>query len=94
MNILDSLGSGPSPTPEETQCSRKGCRESARWKVLWNNPKIHEPERRKVWLACDEHRDWLRDFLQLRGFWKDTVPMDPHGDPGPPDPENTSEGNE
>ena len=75
MNILDSLGSSSPQTGGETVCSRKGCRSRARWQVLWNNPKIHDPERRKVWLACDEHRDWLRDFLQMRGFWKDTIPL-------------------
>jgi hypothetical protein len=44
------------------------------WAHLWNNPKLHTPERRKVWLACDEHRTSLGEFLSLRGFLKDTVP--------------------
>ncbi len=24
---------------------------------------------------CREHRDWLEDYLQTRGLWKDTVPL-------------------
>ena len=55
-------------------CSAKGCRRPAAWAHLWNNPTLHTPERRKVWLACDEHRASLGEFLSLRGFLKDTVP--------------------
>ena len=55
-------------------CSAKGCQHEARWELLWNNPKIHTPERRKTWLACDEHRASLSDFLAARGFLKDVVP--------------------
>ena len=55
-------------------CSAKGCRQPAEWAHLWNNPKLHTPERRKVWLACEEHRTSLGEFLSLRGFLKDTVP--------------------
>jgi hypothetical protein len=55
-------------------CSAKGCRLPAVWAHLWNNPKLHTPERRKVWLACDEHRTSLGEFLSLRGFLQDTVP--------------------
>ncbi|PRY48622.1 hypothetical protein BCF74_1498 [Knoellia remsis] len=57
-------------------CSAKGCRASAVWAHLWNNPKLHTTERRKVWLACDEHRESLGDFLSLRGFLRETVPVD------------------
>ena len=56
-------------------CSAKGCRRPATWAHLWNNPKLHTPERRKVWLACDEHRSTLSDFLGARGFLKDVVPV-------------------
>jgi hypothetical protein len=55
-------------------CSAKGCRRVATWAHLWNNPRLHTPERRKVWLACDEHRTSLAEFLEVRGFLKDTVP--------------------
>lgn len=47
-------------------CSRAGCRSAASWNVSWRNPRIHTPDRVKVWLACDEHRDYLRDYLASR----------------------------
>ena len=55
-------------------CSAKGCQSAAGWELQWNNPKIHTPDRRKVWLACDEHRQSLADFLTARQFLKDVVP--------------------
>lgn len=58
-------------------CSAKGCRAPATWQLRWNNPKLHTPERRKVWLACDTHRSTLGDFLSARGFLRDTVPVAP-----------------
>ena len=54
-------------------CSARGCTAPAKWALRWNNPKLHTPERRKVWLACDEHRVSLSDFLGARGFLKETV---------------------
>ena len=57
-------------------CSAKGCRADATWSLLWNNPKLHAPERRKTWLACDEHRGSLSDFLGARGFLRDVEPLD------------------
>ncbi|NEN78356.1 hypothetical protein G3T38_08700 [Nocardioides zeae] len=54
-------------------CSARGCRATATWAHRWNNPRLHAPERRKVWLACDEHRSSLADFLGARGFLRDTV---------------------
>ena len=59
-------------------CSAKGCQQPATWALRWNNPKVHTPERRKVWLACDEHRSSLSEFLGARGFLKD---VDPHPAP-------------
>jgi hypothetical protein len=64
------------PDREPDYCSAKGCRADATWELLWNNPRIHKPERRKVWLACDEHRESLATFLGARGFLKDTIPHD------------------
>lgn len=61
--------------PSSLRCSAKGCREDAVWGLRWNNPKLHASERRKVWLACDRHRDGLSDFLGLRGFFIDAVPV-------------------
>lgn len=62
------------PVPEPDSCSAKGCRADAVWQLQWNNPKLHTPDRRKIWLACDEHRASLEHFLGARGFLKDTVP--------------------
>jgi hypothetical protein len=59
---------------EVATCSAKGCQAPAVWALVWNNPKVHTPERRKVWLACDEHRGSLSDFLGARGFLKEVVP--------------------
>lgn len=56
-------------------CSAKGCREPAGWVLAWNNPKVHTPERRKTWLACEAHRESLGQFLSVRGFLKDVVPL-------------------
>ncbi|HZM78611.1 MAG TPA: hypothetical protein VFC19_23025 [Candidatus Limnocylindrales bacterium] len=56
-------------------CSSKGCRNPARFELRWNNPKLHPPERRKVWLTCEEHQEKLSGFLQVRGFLRETVPM-------------------
>lgn len=67
--------------PAELICSAKGCRRHATWALRWNNPKLHDAQRRKVWLACDEHEVTLRDFLSLRGFYRDSVrpdALDPH----------------
>jgi hypothetical protein len=59
--------------PPPDTCSAKGCRAPATWALLWNNPKLHTPERRKTWLACDEHRPTLGGFLTARGFLEDVV---------------------
>ncbi|MDJ0461857.1 hypothetical protein [Streptomyces sp. H27-C3] len=68
-----------------TVCSAKGCRATAVWVVVWNNPKVHTPDRRKTWVACEEHREHLSHFLDLRGFLKDVVTLEewesvPRGD--------------
>lgn len=57
-------------------CSAKGCSSPAVWSLLWNNPKLHTPDRRKSWLACDEHRSTLSDFLGARGFLRDVERLD------------------
>lgn len=43
--------------------------------LLWNNPKIHTPERRKSWHACAEHEEFLTRFLAARNFLRDTQPI-------------------
>jgi hypothetical protein len=61
---------------EPDVCSSKGCRAPATWALAWNNPRLHTPDRRKVWLACDEHKDTLSAFLSARGFLRETAPHD------------------
>ncbi|MDQ1604914.1 MAG: hypothetical protein QOE01_2759 [Actinomycetota bacterium] len=64
-------------TVEQTSpiCSAKGCRNEARWVLAWNNPKLHTPDRRKTWVACESHRESLGGFLSARGFLRETVPV-------------------
>ncbi|WP_341945297.1 hypothetical protein [Microbacterium sp. LWH11-1.2] len=50
------------------ECSRAGCRRAATRSVVWRNPRIHAADREKVWLACDEHVEFLRDYLAARDF--------------------------
>ncbi len=57
------------------QCSAKGCRAPAAWQLRWNNPKLHTPEHRKTWLACDDHRESLGGFLDVRGFLREVTPF-------------------
>lgn len=58
------LGTGDAPVA----CSSAGCSAAAAWRVNWRNPRIHTTDRVKVWLACDVHRESLRDYLATRGF--------------------------
>lgn len=59
----------------ELVCSAKGCRENAVWALRWNNPKLHDAERRKTWLACRDHRQHLEHFLTARSFLRETIPV-------------------
>ncbi len=71
MDLFDSRPDGPS----EPQCSAKGCRREASWQLLWNNPKLHTPDYRKTWLACDEHKATLGQFLEVRRFLREVTPF-------------------
>jgi hypothetical protein len=64
---------------DDAVCSARGCRETAVWALAWNNPRLHTPERRKTWLACDEHRGSLSDFLTARGFLREVTPLERRG---------------
>ena len=66
---------GPVVRAEDHVCSAKGCRAAAAHAVVWRNPKLHVEGRRKVWLACDEHRQSLADFVGLRGFLIEVIPV-------------------
>lgn len=57
----------------DTVCSAKACRNTGIWVLAWNNPKIHLPERRKTWIACDDHLAPLTQFLNARGFLRETI---------------------
>lgn len=61
--------------PEQLTCSRAGCTATATWRIEWRNPKIHTEDRVKVWLACDDHRDYLSEFLAARDFPVRTVAL-------------------
>jgi hypothetical protein len=61
--------------PESLVCSAKGCVAPATTALRWNNPKIHTPDRRKTWLACDQHRESLGQFLSARSFLRETEPV-------------------
>ena len=63
------------PGTEDHVCSAKGCRAAAAHAVVWRNPKLHVEGRRKVWLACDEHQQSLADFVGLRGFLIEVIPV-------------------
>ena len=79
-----NLDARPDPEPDpaavpdainELVCSTRGCRAPGTWGLLWNNPKLHTPQRRKVWLAGDAHREQLEQYLGARGFLRSTVPV-------------------
>ena len=57
-------------------CSAKGCRAVATWAVVWNNPRLHTPDREKVWVACGEHKQPLADYLAVRSFLKRVEPLE------------------
>lgn len=62
--------------PDETPiCSAKGCRADAAHVLVWNNPRLHTRDREKTWVACDEHRHSLSQFLELRGFLQRIDPL-------------------
>lgn len=61
-------------------CSAKGCRAQAAYGVVWNNPRLHAPGRRKVWLACPDHREHLSSFVSVRGFLIEVLPVDELGE--------------
>lgn len=50
------------------ECSRAGCRREASHHIVWRNPRIHSAGREKIWLACDEHVEFLHDYLAARDF--------------------------
>jgi hypothetical protein len=66
--------------PSDQVCSRAGCTAPAVWNVNWRNPRIHTIDRVKIWLACDEHRQYLFDYLDTRSFPVVVTPLAEHVD--------------
>ncbi len=58
------------------RCSAAGCTEPAEFRVNWRNPRIHTPDRVKVWLACPAHEGTLAEYLGARGFPVRVTPLD------------------
>jgi hypothetical protein len=71
-----SLENSSLRSPIVLTCPAKGCSADAVWELRWNNPKLHTPDRRKSWLACEAHRGTLSDFLSARGFLRDVEALD------------------
>jgi hypothetical protein len=67
----------PPDATDPAICSGRGCTNPATVALRWNNPKLHQPERRKTWLACADHQESLTSFLAARGFMRETQPLDP-----------------
>ena len=53
--------------PRDLICSARECTAPATVGVVWSNPAIHTG-REKTWLACDEHREFLVEYVRYRGF--------------------------
>jgi len=67
---------------ETPVCRANGCIAAASYAVVWNNPKLHAPDREKIWVACEAHRQSLADHLDLRGFLLRVEPLTERGDEG------------
>jgi hypothetical protein len=75
---MTELRRGVDPLPADPDglvCSARDCQRPATFDLQWNNPKIHATDRRKHWLACDEHREPLAAFLTARGFLRVIEPI-------------------
>ena len=62
-------------TDDGVICSAKGCRVPAGYALIWNNPKVHTPDREKVWTACEAHREPLSHHLAVRSFLRRVEPL-------------------
>ena len=77
LQVTPSCQTGPVSDPERPAiCSAKGCQAAATWAVVWNNPRLHAPDREKVWVACGEHKQPLADYLAVRSFLKRVEPLE------------------
>ncbi len=60
--------------PEYLVCSARRCDLAATGAIIWSNPKIHFG-RHKTWLTCDDHRQFLTDYLGYRNFPVEHLPL-------------------
>lgn len=67
FDLLSRLRAGQ-PAFDEPVCSRADCTNAATHRIEWNNPRIHDPGRIKIWLACGDHLEYLSGFLRARDF--------------------------
>jgi hypothetical protein len=58
------------------KCSRAGCQNLANTLLYWRNPKIHDESRTKVWACCEDHYEFLVDYLDSRGFLIEALPIE------------------
>lgn len=58
----------PGSSSATHRCSRAGCTEMPSWAIHWRNPKIHAPDRTKIWLSCVGHREYFEAYLGQKGF--------------------------
>jgi hypothetical protein len=86
---IDFFGAAAGGPPGPPTCSAKGCTAAAVWVLVWNNPKLHTPDRRKTWLACAEHREHLSQFLGVRGFLREVVALADWTEPPAPNEQPT-----
>lgn len=61
-------------------CQARECNEQAVWTITWSNPKIPWADS-KTWLSCNEHREFLSDYMKYRGFPCEINPLDPTDQP-------------
>jgi hypothetical protein len=45
------------------------------YNINWRNPKLHAPDRVKVWVSCEEHRTFFLDYFLNRGFPVSVTPF-------------------
>jgi hypothetical protein len=82
---------GRQDADETVVCSAKGCRAPAEHVLVWNNPKVHTPDREKTWVACDDHRRSLSDHLDVRGFLRRVDALRPSVPGGSPQPDSKTQ---
>jgi hypothetical protein len=60
----------------DQKCSRAGCHSVSNSLIIWRNPKIHTDGRTKVWGSCEDHLNFLVDYLSVREFFLEVKPIE------------------